>query len=153
MKYFFIVLATIFFITSCDSSSIKTTKPKNDGDAISQTDDDKTDSDNEVPDENIKTVCGDGKVEGKEVCEIDTMINCIDINSDLYEGGKAKCLEDCTGWDIETCTLVPMECGNKIIEGTEVCEREVLINCVDIDSSVYESGKAKCFNNCSSTQY
>jgi hypothetical protein len=47
-------------------------------------------------------VCGDNVVEGAEKCD-GTLDLCVDIDSSKYSGGKAYCLEDCTGWDIETC--------------------------------------------------
>lgn len=149
MKYFIIVLAVVFFITGCDSSSIKTTKPKNDSDSISQTDKDTADPDNDAenPDENTDVVCGDKKVEGLEVCEKDEVTNCVDINAQLYTGGKAKCLADCTGWDTETCDMVPMTCGNSDIEGIEVCDSNT-IDCNTLNSEKYESGTASCNGTC-----
>ncbi|HSW59859.1 MAG TPA: hypothetical protein VLJ60_03625, partial [bacterium] len=152
-----ILFLTIFSV-SCDSGSIKSTKPKTDADAVSQTDKDTADTENdttedsdivEIPDENINAVCGDGKVEGSEVCEKEDVINCVEINEKLYEGGKAKCLIDCTGWDTLTCDEVFMECGNSIVEGIEVCDKNT-ISCNDLDSEKYESGTATCGLLCDS---
>lgn len=51
----------------------------------------------------IVAVCGDEKVEGKEVCEKGELKNCVEINSTLYKGGKAYCEDDCSAWDTITC--------------------------------------------------
>ncbi len=51
----------------------------------------------------IVAVCGDEKVEGKEVCEKGELKNCVEINSTLYKGGKAYCEDDCSAWDAITC--------------------------------------------------
>ena len=206
VRVFSFLLLFLFFAVSCDGSSIKNTKPKNDSDIISlnDTENDDSEDDNSIkPDEDnsVNAVCGDGNVEGSEVCEKNDITNCIEIDDKLYQGGKAKCLNDCTGWDTLTCDEVPMECGNNIVEGIEVCdgntidchtlkpeeyesgtascgvlcdswdesqcvkyepsvcgdgkvtgteecEKETIANCVDIDAALYESGKAKCLENC-----
>lgn len=59
---------------------------------------------------------------------------------------KAKCLDDCSGFDVITCEEVPMECGNSIVEGIEVCDSNS-IQCTDLDEK-YESGTAFCNTTC-----
>ena len=155
MKYFSLILAVAIFAAGCDSSSIKTTKPKTDSDTESVSDSDTSDedaelndsNDSEIPDEFVDAVCGDGKVEGAEACEKDDVINCVEINEKLYNGGKAKCKSDCTGWDTETCDTVPMTCGNSEIEGIEVCDSNS-IDCNTLNSDKYESGTAFCNLTC-----
>jgi len=152
------LMLTLFSVVSCDSGPIKSTKPKTDSDTTAKTDTENDDAENDIlkdetvqPDEdtNVVAVCGDGKVEGSEVCEKENVINCVEINEKLYEGGKAKCLEDCSGWDTLTCDEVFMECGNSIVEGIEVCDKNT-IPCHDIDPEKYESGTATCGLLCDS---
>ena len=158
--FFTALLLCAFIFISCDGSAVKSTRPKNDSDGISQTDKDNeaddTENDN-FKDDNVKpdedtgttSVCGDGEVTGKEICEPEDVINCVEINEKLYEGGKAKCLKDCSGWDTQTCDEVFMECGNDIVEGIEVCDNNV-IACNDLDPEKYESGTAVCGLLCDS---
>lgn len=98
-----VLILTVFSVVSCDSGSIKSTKPKPDSDSTAKIDTENTDSEEDViidenvksdEDTNINAVCGDGNVEGSEACEKEDVINCVEINEKLYEGGKAKCLAD-----------------------------------------------------------
>lgn len=90
--------------------------------------------------------CGDGKVEGPEVCDGDVE-DCVSINASLYSGGKAKCKDDCSGYIVETCVEIFHECGNGIVEWSEICDGN-LKDCVDISSTLYSGGKALCNDTC-----
>ena len=158
----FFLVFFIFLLTACDGSSIK--KPKPDSTSVSDSDsetgndtdeaviDDKdktdentvTDEDSEIPDD-VNAVCGNNITEGSEPCD-GNVVNCVDINPKLYEGGKAKCLDDCSGFDTVTCEEVPMECGNNLVEGIEVCDSNS-ISCKNLDEK-YESGTAFCNTTC-----
>gem|GEM_PF-1599613 len=170
------VLSAVVFITACDDGK-KTSKSDKDG-LLSDSDTLLSDDDQILTDEEtdeatdgvkpdtkpdgdggydgdtvtdadvIPSVCGDGTVEGIEVCEKDDVIDCIDIDAQIYQGGKAKCLDDCTGWDTATCDEIPHECGNDIKEGPEACDGD-LKNCVEIDAEKYSGGKAACLADCS----
>ena len=158
----FSLIFFIFFITSCDGSSIRKPKPdsisvsdsddetENDADNIAVNDKDKTDenvvtdNDSEIPDD-VNAVCGNDIIEGTEPCD-GNVANCVDINSKQYESGKAKCLDDCSGFDTITCVEVPMECGNNIVEGIEECDSNST-QCIDLDEK-YESGTAFCNTTC-----
>jgi|GEM_PF-735678 len=163
MRFFsFSLIFFIFFITSCDGSSIRKPKPDstsvsdsddetlNDADNIVVSDKDKTDEntvtdkDSEIPDD-VNAVCGNNIVENSEPCD-GNIIDCVDINSKLYESGRAKCLDDCSGFDTITCTEVPMECGNNIVEGIEECDSNST-QCIGLDKK-YESGTAFCNTTC-----
>jgi len=50
---------------------------------------------------------------------------------------------------IDDIDVVPT-CGNSVIEGTEVCDKDTK-NCVDIDANIYEGGTATCADDC--TEY
>lgn len=51
----------------------------------------------------VEAVCGNTIVEEGEVCEKGTLKNCIEIDPELYSGGKAFCLDDCSGYNLLTC--------------------------------------------------
>lgn len=154
------LMLLIFVFISCDGSAIKSIRPQTDKDNIAgaDTDAETDDAENDITNDNnvkpdddsvINAVCGDGKVEGREVCEKEDVTNCVDINEKLYEGGKAKCLKDCSGWETVTCDEVFMECGNNIVEGIEECDGNT-IECHDLNYDKYESGTATCGLNCDS---
>ncbi len=46
--------------------------------------------------------CGNTVIEGDEVCD-GGLASCVDIDPARFKGGKAYCLENCTGWDETTC--------------------------------------------------
>jgi len=52
--------------------------------------------------EYVESTCGDGSVEGAEKCD-GNMELCRNIDSEKYNAGKAKCLDDCSGWSEITC--------------------------------------------------
>jgi len=56
-----------------------------------------------VDEDNAEAVCGNTIVEEGEVCEKGTLKNCIEIDPGLYSGGKAFCLDDCSGYNLMTC--------------------------------------------------
>ena len=161
MKFLSFILVFVIF-AGCDSSSIKKPKPdsitvsdsdtetENDTDETVSDDKDKTDNntetdnDTEKPDD-VNAVCGNEIIEGSEECD-GNVANCVDLNEKLYEGGKAKCLDDCSGYDTVTCEEVPMECGNNIVEGIEECDSNSQ-PCKDVDEK-YESGTAFCNPTC-----
>lgn len=161
MKLLSFTLLLFLLSAACDGSAIK--KPKPDSITVSDSDtetendidetvtDDKdkpdkteTDKDTETPDD-INAVCGNSVVEATEECD-GNVVDCIEINAKLYEGGKAKCLDDCSGYDTITCEEVPMECGNNIVEGIEECDSNST-PCADLDEK-YESGTAFCNTAC-----
>lgn len=100
-----------------------------------------------VVDVDFAATCGNGMVDGGEICDDNTEF-CTTIDPILYSGGKAKCLDNCAGWDTATCDEVPHECGNTVKEGPEACDGDTK-NCVDIDANKYSGGKAKCLGDCS----
>jgi len=165
-KLFSFFLAVLFVLSSCDSSTIKTKKNDdnnsdsdedieniNDSDDIGDTGNtgDSGDTGNSGNSGNtgdtVSETCGDNIVDTGEICD-GNVINCVDIDSQLYSGGKSKCLDTCLGWDTATCDEIPHTCGNDITEGPEECDGNI-IDCNELDSEKYESGKAKCLDDCS----
>jgi hypothetical protein len=65
-------------------------------------------------------VCGDGVLEGDEVCDGDDLggLTCELLQLD---GGMLGCLRDCLSFDLTGCEGVS-QCGNLILEGNEACD-------------------------------
>ncbi len=62
-------------------------------------------------------VCGNGKVEGNEVCDGNS-IDCTELG---FTGGTAHCKSDCSGWSTGGC-LRDCEPGSKKCDGSSVME-------------------------------
>ncbi len=92
-------------------------------------------------------VCGNGIIEGDEVCDGDK-IPCHEL-SNAYIFGWADCLEDCSGYDESTC-IIDQGCGNGVVEPWEACERGDTIECVQLDRDLFLSGIAECSYYCDS---
>ncbi|HOW51369.1 MAG TPA: DUF1566 domain-containing protein [bacterium] len=76
------------------------------GDDTDQTGNDNAQNDEQNDEQSdqdiVSPTCGNGTVEGVELCD-GTVDNCVDIDPYKYSSGKAKCLDNCTGWDTATC--------------------------------------------------
>ena len=153
MRVLFVILV-VFLIFSCDDGKIKVatnndSESTTDNDEISDTenqDEISPDTDKEKNDDAVDPVCGNDIIEFGEKCD-GGVKDCVDINSELYIGGKAGCLDDCSGWDMITCVENPYECGNDIVEGNEECDGNLEL-CAEIDSVKFSGGKAICLDNC-----
>jgi hypothetical protein len=64
--------------------------------------------------------CGNGVIEGEEVCDGDDLggLTCELL---ALRGGTLGCLDDCLAFDLLQCMGISM-CGNAIIEGNEECD-------------------------------
>ncbi|MGI6395362.1 MAG: hypothetical protein ACOX2F_11660 [bacterium] len=98
----------------------------------------KTDNDNEkVPDsDSVKSVCGNGKIEGDEVCERSDTIECAELAPLIYESGTARCLNNCTGWNTRNCERIEfpdddtVSCEHECIKPNSVkCESSIVKKC------------------------
>lgn len=96
--------------------------------------------------EEIETVCGNSIIEGAEVCDSESK-KCYDLDPKYYLG-TADCNGTCDGWDIADCQEGTAVCGNKVAEGSELCD-DSLDMCVDIDPESFSGGKAYCLDDCS----
>lgn len=68
------------------------------------TDSDDTDSDDvEADDSDIISVCGNGILEGDEICEKNYIKPCVEINPVKFSGGNAICDETCMDYNTVTC--------------------------------------------------
>ncbi len=140
MKVFkiFIFFVLIISISSCGDEKKKVANDK----------DNTNDEETVVPDEDsVDAVCGNKDIETGEECD-GNIANCIEIDNILYTAGKAKCLEDCSGYDTVTCEEVFHECGNGTVEGPEQCDSGTK-DCIEIDPTAFLGGKAACKKDCS----
>ena len=188
MKVLLLIAAFMFLLVACDSKKTGSGTDNEsllDNDAISDTDDDlvtddltDTDSDTEIVtdsdeildtdsiinDSDAEPVCGNGIIEGTEACDKDTK-NCVDIDSNLFEGGTATCADDCTEYETRSCTRsctdgqtkcnlnVLQECTSKIWNDKEDCSLTDL-KCLQKDGTsgyqrVYECRELGTDNKCS----
>ena len=87
-------------------------------------------------------VCGDGVVEGDEVCE-STDLNgesCVSLG---FGGGVIGCQVTCEDYDVLGCSV----CGDAMVETGEDCEGEVPQG-VSCDSLGFEEGEVVCGKDC-----
>ena len=62
-----------------------------------------TDSDGDINDSDIVPVCGNGILEGDEICEDGDVKDCIEIDPQKFTAGKTLCDETCMNYDTRTC--------------------------------------------------
>ncbi|MGM0597239.1 MAG: hypothetical protein ACQES9_09390 [Myxococcota bacterium] len=91
-------------------------------------------------------VCGDGIIEGDEVCD-GTNLNentCSTLNPD--ESGELACSDDCLSYDQSNC--VEAECGNGIKDGNDQCDGDDLggATCEDVGDGDFTGGTLGCNN-------
>jgi len=173
----------VFMLVSCEEAINTKSKPKSDSDAVSIVDEDSanddstqndgstqndsevtTDDDSILSDEDIPEGCGNGTIDGFEVCDGGT-IDCVDINSSIYSGGKAKCENNCGGWDTATCETIGQD---ECTAGTKQCYGAYQYQvCDDFDDDGFTewgepatcsnsgtcSGNGICSNDCYSHNY
>lgn len=88
------------------------------------------------------TLCGDGSVEGDELCDGPQVgaATCVDMG---FEGGSLTCNASCDGLDDSGC----FTCGNGTVEGTEDCDGGgVAVTCGDLGFS--GDGPVECRDDC-----
>ena len=89
--------------------------------------------------------CGNGKIEGSEVCDGD--VACWEAGH-FYPEGTAKC-NSCASYDTSKC--IPRDssdkCGNGQIDSGETCEQGDTKPCKEL-SSAFAGGDAACRRDC-----
>ncbi len=133
-------IALFVACTSGTKSKIKDDVVLSDSDTLAG------DSDELFTDADFSLTCGNGVIDGGEPCDGNTEF-CATIDPVLYGGGKAKCLDDCSGYDTATCDEKQPKCGNNIIEQGESCDGGTK-TCVSL-SADYIGGTAACKSDCS----
>lgn len=106
------------------------------GDVDDDTSDAGEDADTDMPE------CGDGVIEGDEVCDGDALDG-QDCSSQGFDGGTLACADDCT-FDTSQCTT--NTCGNGQIDSGEDCDGSELGGAT-CSSEGFVDGTLAC-NNC-----
>ena len=101
---------------------------------------------NTVTCEEVPQECGNSIIEGAEICDGGTQ-KCSDYDS-KYGLGTVDCASDCLSWDTSDCVEVNAVCGDKTVEGDEVCDGGS-VNCRAIDADRFVGGLALCKDDCS----
>ncbi|PKN44365.1 MAG: hypothetical protein CVU59_11810, partial [Deltaproteobacteria bacterium HGW-Deltaproteobacteria-17] len=97
---------------------------------------------------NVNNVtCGDGQIEGAEVCD-GTALGTATCATQGFDGGELACATDCTAFDTTGCSNNE-NCGNNTIEDAEVCDGTDLGTATCI-SQGFEGGTLACAANCGS---
>ncbi len=95
------------------------------------------------------TTCGNGKIDGAEKCDGASLGNatCASIVG-AGSSGDLSCNSNCTDYDTSNCSA-PTTCGNKAIDGDEICDGD-LLNGATCESIVGlgSTGQLKCNTNC-----
>ena len=91
-------------------------------------------------------ICGDGKVEGGEVCD-GLQLGGKDCAALGFEGGKLACKVDCT-WDVSSCAKSSIwVCGDGVRNMDEACDGSVPAG-EDCKSMGFVDGKLGCKSDC-----
>jgi hypothetical protein len=135
MKRFFIILvATMLLITAIIISCTKDDANNGDNNGTGSKD----------------PVCGNGVVDGDEVCDGDT-VSCWKVGH-YYPETNAKCKEDCSGYDTKNCIARDPQdkCGNGEIDYGETCEMGDTKPCVELEiaNNNFVGGDASCRRDC-----
>ncbi|MGM0596439.1 MAG: hypothetical protein ACQES9_05305 [Myxococcota bacterium] len=96
---------------------------------------------------NNNSICGNGIIEGDEVCD-STNLAGEDCESQGFDSGVLACAEDCSAFDNGGCSGTGPACGDGIIEGDEVCDSTNLAG-EDCESQGFDSGILTCAEDCS----
>ncbi len=95
-------------------------------------------------------VCGNGVIEGREVCDREDLggASCEKLG---LGGGELKCRPNCSGFDASGCSAPP-RCGNGVWQEGEACDGGDLAgeSCVTLG---YDGGRLGCLPDCSDFDY
>ena len=101
------------------------------------------------PEPEPEPYCGDGIINGSEVCEFEEL-NGEDCSSQGFYDGTLACSSDCLSYDTSGCMNEPEPyCGDGIINGDEVCEAGDLSG-EDCSSQGFYDGDLACSPDCTS---
>lgn len=93
----------------------------------------------------LNATCGDGVIEGAEVCEPGNLNGetCASLG---LESGDLACRDDCLGFDTTGCT--GGTCGDGYVTGNEVCDGENRLG-TTCEELGYDGGTLGCLADCS----
>ena len=83
-----------------DESKVATDEVSDDD---SDYDSDDFDADDDTVDDDVIPVCGNGVLEGDEICEKNDVKDCTEIDPVTFTGGKAICDDTCMNYNTVTC--------------------------------------------------
>jgi hypothetical protein len=113
-------------------------------DDATDADDDATDADDDVVDADgdAGPECGDGVVEGDEICDGDELDGqtCSDEG---FAGGALACNDTCDGYDTSGCN----DCGNDMVDSGEECDGTALDG-ETCTSQGFDEGTLLCASDC-----
>ncbi len=120
---------------------------------VAACDDDETNNVNNINNANNNNInnadCGDGILEGDEVCDGTNLdgLTCTDLALD-FSGGDLACNHDCLEFDTSGCISEGF-CGNGIVDGDEVCDSTNLQgqDCNSINPA-FDGGILNCSDDC-----
>lgn len=89
-------------------------------------------------------VCGDGMVEGEELCD-GTEVGEETCLTQGFDEGELGCLPDCSGYDTSACLTAV--CGDGVAVGKELCDG---LDTADSDcvTEGFDSGTLACMEDC-----
>lgn len=90
--------------------------------------------------------CGNGALDGDEVCDGDALGDATCESEGFPNGGTLACADDCTALVTRGCTPGG-QCGNDAVDGDEVCDGTDLGG-EDCASQGFEGGTLACEKNC-----
>jgi len=96
-------------------------------------------------DDDVTQVCGNGAIEGTELCDMD-QTGSADCVSQGFAGGTLTCNSSCDGFDTTLCTSA--DCGNGAIDTPEECDDTNLDgnDCASVGN--YVGGTLACATDC-----
>jgi len=100
---------------------------------------------------NAASTCGDGVIEGAEVCDGNNLggTTCLDSQfPEPFTSGALQCASDCLSFDTSMCSTAPGAlCGNRTIEMGEACDGGNLNGqtCVGLG---FDGGSLECTSTC-----
>ena len=101
--------------------------------------------DEEAPVLDPQEICGNGVIEGDQVCDDQDLggMSCEDLG---YASGTLGCMSNCRAYDVSQCGT-PESCGTGQIDDNEICDGEDLggASCEDLG---YGPGELACESNC-----
>ena len=166
LRIFLSIFVFVFLFASCGESTNTENDSESDRDSIAEENDDETVNDNSVKPDNdsvatdentsdadISESCGNSSIEWPEVCD-GGVIDCINIDSEKYSSGKAKCYDNCSGWNVETCEIIETEgCvnGTRQCYGAyqyQICNGNQWDTPVDCSKNGTCYGEGRCSNDC-----
>ncbi len=85
---------------------------------------------------NQQPVCGDGVIEGTEVCDLADLAGatCESVDGTAYKGGELRCNDTCTGYDESLC--IPQDCPESLSFVMRLLDSEERVKLCDFAGQV-----------------